>query len=207
MKPILWFLFGAVLSGCAPLLDSPVYEEPPPKPMEFGLDRVKLIAPEFTTENDPQTTEQPEYALSSTRRLLVRFSKMHDHTGLIRTNNGHKIRGRLVVLGDAGEAASALSICPMNRAFWLFATWDAAHHFDGQGRWHRPGGDFDEAGCVKGTADPDDAQALLFDLTRWFVDYPRGRRLYYGLIVTATKTTRIAGDLSGASFPKLLWEE
>ncbi|HUP58368.1 MAG TPA: hypothetical protein VM598_13000 [Bdellovibrionota bacterium] len=205
MRKTFWFLAAAILSGCAPLLDS-TYVDPTPRPMEFAFNRVKLIQPEISRDDDPSTYEQDEYELAPTRRLLLNFNRLHEHVGAIRTDGTHKVQGRFVVLGDAAEAADSISLCPLTRKFMLLSTWEAAYA-NGTERWRRPGGDFDQAGCVKGAADPADAQVLLFDLTRWFIDYPRGRRVYYGLIALSTKAVRIAGDLSGASNPRMLWTE
>jgi hypothetical protein len=206
-KKTLWFTVGLVLSGCAPLLDGGPYVDPEPRPMEFAFDRVKLILPEVTRDDDRSTVDQPDYLIAPSRRLLLHFSNLHEHVSAVRTEGEHKVQGRVTVIGDAAEAAASLTLCPLNRQFALFATWEAAFPFNGAGRWARPGGDYDASGCVKGAASVDDPQILLFDLTRWFMDYPRSRRLYYGLIATSSKPVTIVGDQSGGSFPRLLWKE
>jgi hypothetical protein len=87
----------------------------------------------------------------------------------------------------------------------MLATWDAAHPFAGSGRWAAPGGDFDPAGCQP--ASQVNGQSLLFDVTQWFIDFPRGRGVNYGLIMVAIAPVTILGDNSGSYSPRILWNE
>ena len=48
---------------------------------------------------------------------------------------------------------------------------------------------------------------LLFDMTQWFIDYPRGRGLNYGWVLTASDSVEVIGDSSPSLSPRVLFEK
>jgi hypothetical protein len=184
--------------------------EAPIKPMVYAFDAVKRITPEVSAEADPSTFRQSTYPLGLTDHMLVRFKDLLAHSSLVRLDDDNKVQVQLTVIGDpatAEAAANSISICPLTRHFMMFATWLAAHQFGSTGKWVHEGGDYDDASCVKGVVSKDNKQFLLFDVTQWFIDYPKARGANFGLIVTSTKPVTVAGDTSGSGYPRLLWSE
>jgi len=208
-KAVFWFAAGAIVAGCAPIGMGSGYEDPP-KPMIYAFDIVKRIEPGVTAEADPNEFKQDVYGLGPQARLLMRFKDLLPHVSDVRIDGDNKVQVQLTVVGDAADAAAAadaISVCALTRHFMMFATWDAAHQFGTTGRWKTPGGDFDRAECAKGTVSDKDKQAVVFDVTQWFIDYPKARNANYGLIATSAKPVEIAGDTSGSAYPRLLWSE
>lgn len=200
----IWFFAAAVISGCAPVAwEAGSY---PPREMTYALDAVKLISPSITSDRDPSAMRQSEYTVAPDKRLLMRFQHMSEHVSLIRTDEDSKVQAQLTVIGDPVEAQAALRVCPLTRHFFMMATWRAAMSV-GDGEWGKEGGDYDEVGCVDSAADKTDPKRLNFDVTQWFLDYPRARGANFGLILISSKPVRIAGDLSGSAYPRLTWVE
>jgi hypothetical protein len=231
----------ALLSACAEgIVDSQEVR---------SLDGVKLIAPEITDSQDPSSFEQRSYALSASRRLLLRYEALSDYVNGPRTENGHKIQllispatlptptptspfaavsranpdpdpASLAPAPSPSPSASptpqpnpallaavaSIKACPLKRNWMMAATWKRAHPFSRQGRWSSEGGDYDPAECVAATATQGDFAA--FDVTPWFVNYVRGRRQNYGLILIhdpGNSATEVSGDASGAYSPRIQW--
>jgi hypothetical protein len=206
LASILWFGAGVVVAGCAPLTPGD-FQDAPPKPMIHAFDAVKRIEPAVTAEADPSEFRQTAYGLSPTARLLMRFMDFPSHIQNVRIDGGSKVQVQITALSDVNEAAAAIQVCPLTRHFMMFATWQAAHQFGSSGRWQTPGGDFDPSDCAKGTISDAGKGEIVFDVTQWFIDYPKARGVNYGLIAMSTKAVQIAGDTSGSEYPRLLWSE
>lgn len=195
------------LSSCELLTDDPFG---PPEPRTYSMDGVHLISPSFSSGQDPRTFLQPEYALSDTERLLVRFESLGAKESSVSLADGRKVKVQIgLVHGvDPDQAEASLVLCPMVHDWMMLATWTAGHPFGASGRWNSPGGDFESSGCVSGVkSDSDGTNILSFDVTQWFVDYVRGRGVNYGQILYAPngKKIEIMGETNGTFSPRISW--
>jgi hypothetical protein len=180
-----------------------------PEPVHHvrSLNGVKLISPEIGSPYDPGTVSQAQYALSDRRRLLLRFEELTQQSSGILISENRKLEAQ-VTLGSDGEAAdaeTALLLCPVTRNWMMLATWERAHPFSDDGRWENAGGDYEASGCVK--PHRREKRAVWFDVSQWFLDYPRGRGINYGFILVAAQALTVEGDASASDSPRLLWQQ
>jgi hypothetical protein len=181
-----------------------------PVPQSFSMNGVKRISPSVARGDDPSSYLQDSYPVAPDSRLLFRFEELSTRDlSRIRVSAPDKVEVQVAAV-SAAEAAVAkdrLELCPVTRNWMMLATWSSAHPFGGaDGEWARPGGDHDAAGCVKAHKTED--QRLLFDVTTWFVDYPRGRGLNYGLLLRSeSAAVSVVGERSGSYSPRILWKE
>lgn len=48
---------------------------------------------------------------------------------------------------------------------------------------------------------------LYFDITRWYLDFPKGRGINLGWVLISSEDMRVMGDRSGSKSPRLYWYE
>lgn len=198
------------LTGCGPMS---LFENPDPNAMEFSMEGVKLIAREIPNGNESTTFLQESYSLGRERRLMVRFEKLTERMYSIKLDDTNKVelKIRIVAGSDPAEARANLQVCPLKRPWMMLATWDYAHPFDHTGRWQTQGGDYDPSECVSARSisadEPIDPETLIFDVSDWFRNYPRGRGENQGLLLKSDSELSVFGDRSGMYSPRLLWNE
>ena len=201
---------SVALSGCGKLFHDP---NAPTMKLEYSMNGVKVIAPEIRRGDDASAWGRETYDLSPTRRLLVRFESLGEHTDMISVDNGRTVEIRVWLADDDadGSARQALQLCPLTKSWMMLATWVYAHPFGGDGRWTSPGGDYDSGSCLAQVNDPEerrqDPRRVTFDAKPWFVNWARGRNTNYGLILVPTKAVRVKGDASGPQSPRLSFEK
>lgn len=191
-----------VLTGCG--LDLGV----PATPQLYSLDGVKLLVQSNDKGQDPSTFLQATYSIDPSHRLLLRFENLETQVGSVDLSQGKTVQMRLAV-PDASQTAAAIStlkLYPVTRPWMMLASWDYAFPFGDSGRWKQPGGDFDSDGGVVAVLSPDDARVLNFDVTQWFLDYPRGRSVNYGLILTSSTPVTVVGDTNGTYSPRIAFD-
>ncbi|HEX4923932.1 MAG TPA: hypothetical protein VFV50_07595 [Bdellovibrionales bacterium] len=225
MKHVFSILTALSLAGCG----SPKLSQEAPLNEEMRVsDVIKLISSDIKEGADDTTFDQQHYRVGPSRRLLIMYSSLNSHVGTINTANGGKVTLELslTIPADTDSALNAFKICPITDKWMLLATWERAFP---RRKWNTPGGDFDLAGCVSPTstkpavssasqnqstqpqataapaADPDGS--LYFDITKWYLNYPKGRGVNYGLILVSTAELEIMGDRSGGRSPRIYWYE
>lgn len=225
MKHVLLVLTALTLAGCgSPRLGSeaPLNEEMRPS------DVVKLISSDIKVGADETTFDQQHYRVGPSRRLLIMYSSLNSHVGTINTSSGGNItlEINLSTPTNVNAALAALKICPITDKWMLLATWERAFP---RRKWNSPGGDFDTEGCVApSTTKPVVASGgrdqgsqprpnalpatssdgtLYFDITTWYLNYPKGRGVNYGLILVSDSDLEIMGDRSGGRSPRIYWYE
>lgn len=206
-------LIGMVLfTACGRLLGpSPV------STMQFSMDGVKLISPDLGSGQESQSFLNSRYALTSQSRLLVRLENLLDLVERVSVENGKKVWMHIATVAseNAEAAAQSLELCPITRNWMMLANWSFAHPFSG-GEWKNPGADFDAFSCQTGSV-KENTRVIRFDITQWFVDYPRGRRENFGLILKirdsvlrdsqANPEIVVIGDDVSSFSPKLVFDE
>lgn len=168
-----------------------------------SFDGVKTIAESITDPLDPQSMDQKTIDLHLTRRALVIYKKTLEIEPNVRTEDGHKVELVLAVRSDPSDAAKNLKVCAIKKLWSMRATWNHPHGFKKQG-WD-PGGSFDESLCFKGVIDPIQKSRVRFDITLWFLNYVRARRIDLGLLVISDGPTTILGSQDTLDSPRLEW--
>lgn len=173
-------------------------------PEQYSLDGIKYITPSITNGNDSRSWLQETYAVSPQSRLLLRYEDFQNNVTAINVNGTNKVQLQITgaSLADATTGLTAAQVCPVTRNWSPLATWGAAHPFGG-GNWSSSGGDYDIASCVHSA--PLNGNSLLFDVTQWFIDYPRGRGQDLGLILISDTPFTVLGENSGTYSPRFLW--
>jgi hypothetical protein len=173
----------------------------------YPLDGVKLVKADIDSPSDPSTTQQPEYALDPSARLLLRFESLGTYANEIRTESGHAIEvlvnPRVSNHEELETVRSKLQLCSLARNWMMLATWKRGHPFDASGKWAKPGGDYDSEQCFQPTIT--EKEELAFDVTPWLIQEVRGRGRNYGFVLLSTSSLRISGDASGAQSPRIRW--
>lgn len=189
-----------LLSGCE-LVESRTIST-----MQLSMDGVKLIALHVAQGDAPHTFDQTSYQVDEDQRLLLRLESLMSEVDKISVEGGKKVWLEVAVptAEEASNAAADLELCPITRNWMMLATWIYAHPF-GAGTWDQPGADLDEAGCMRGSV-KDSGKVIQFDATKWFVDYPRGRRENYGLALVAKDAVMVMGERGGSYSPRLVFE-
>jgi len=215
MKRVGWCLEIALvavgLTGCGDF--SIGKKEYPTVAVAYSLDAVKQISPTITDGDDPQTYGQARYDVGPGSRLLLRYESFSTYTDKVDVSGTKKVKVQLTVESDPSEARTRLKLCPLLADWMMLATWRSAHPFGPGGQWQTQGADFETPSCVSAEAvpaspDPDyKPEELIFDMTKWFVDFPRGRGINYGWVVTATSDVRLVGETSGAHSPRVFFEK
>ena len=172
---------------------------------QYSLDGVKRIAPGLGS-NDPLTFNQSTYLVSTTSHLLLRFETLSTYVDNIDDTAGKYIQIQITVSDSAlvAAAVSSLHLCPITKAWMMLASWELAHPFGGGDRWTTPGGDYEASGCVSGTQSIGTSN-ILYDMTQWFKDYPKGRKKNDGLILISSQDIVIIGETSGTYSPRILF--
>jgi hypothetical protein len=199
---LLGLLFGA--TACGPILN----ELSGPVPQVRAMDGVKLLHSGIEDGYDKATYMQEQYTLQPGQsRLLLRFNSMNSKINQIRTDGTNKVELQisLPTEAEATAAKTVLSACPVTKNWMMLATWNSAAPFTDLDHWSTPGGEYKASECVHAY---DQSGALLkFDVTPWFINYLQARRVNFGLILIADQSCTVMGEASGASSPKLSWNE
>lgn len=214
MKTLTFFaVFAVLLSGCGyPYLGGTLA---PSVAQSFSVEAVKQIAPEFTAGDTPEAYGQSHYEVGPEKRLLLRYENFssHVHTVNLGADNSKKVWVQVAVESDPAEARARLELCPLVADWMMLATWRFAHPFGSAGRWQTAGSDYEAGGCVRAApvpAQPDDSfkpDRIQFDMTQWFIDYPRGRGLNFGWVLKASDAVRVVGETSPGLSPRVLFEK
>lgn len=206
MKYSCGFIFGVILfSGCAPLGGGGAKEKSYVE--SYSLEGIKLISPSIHLGDDTTAFRQSVYEVGPERRLLMRFEKLADHVENIDTREGKKVMLEMSVqdVTQVPLAERSLRVCPISRNWMMLATWNRAHLFT-NGTWTNAGGDYDSDGCV-GISIVRDAETpekvVHFDVTNWYLNFPKGKSENFGLILIAFDSIKITGDTSGGFSPRL----
>ena len=190
-----------VLSGAAVACAAPVQDSQ----QQRTLDGVKLIAAGVEDREDPATFSQSQYMISPDHRLLLRYETLEKEATDVRTEDGHKVTLLIApALGeDLASAQKNFKVCPLKRNWMMAATWRRAHPFNKEGYWAAGGGDYDSLECIQSTTTS--GGFAVFDVTPWFLNYVRGRKQNFGLLLISDVKVQIAGDNSGSSSPRIQW--
>ncbi len=191
-----------LLAGCGALKPAGSHEA------VHSLDGVKLISPTITDQYDPVSFTQERYELGPERRLLLRFERLKENEPRVSLGGDKKVELELTLsrAEDLTAAQGALHVRSLTRTWMMRGTWDFAYPFFWpQGRWILPGGDYDPVDQPLERLSGD--RKLIFDVTAWFLNYPRARQENFGLIVLSDQTITIEGDLSAGGSPRVTWKE
>jgi hypothetical protein len=201
MRKLLMAITALTLTGCG---DMRLGGDFPTETHEYTMEGTKLIATGIDDGRNETTMQQPEYQLSQERRLLLRFNDLDSHVSKIKVGGENKVELQVTLAGDVDPVAGKeiLEACPITRQWSMLATWNAVSPTGG---WSRAGGDHDSAGCFKPYKAED--KTLYFDASRWFIDYPRGRKVNHGLMLKASSPITVVGDVSGSYSPRLKWNQ
>ncbi len=199
-RPVLLALL--VLSACG--LRTSVEEH------EHSFDGVKLLVRGEHTPYNKTHYLQESYDLAPGRRLLLRFESFAGHDVTLADDHRVMVQIGLANPQDSELATSSLRLCPLSSDWMMLATWEQAHPFSDAGAWGTQGGDFDPASCLtRSNATQNEAGEpaveVLFDATRWYKDYPRGRNQNYGFVLIADRPITILGEKSGSLSPRILF--
>ena len=181
-----YFVLAALLSSCGQLnkgIDS--------IPVATPMDGVKLLSPSITKADDPGAMTQASYAIGTSSRLLMRLENFLckvDEVS-IGTTNLVTVKITLNSASDAARAQASLQVCPILKNWMMLATWARAYPMAGDGRWSQAGGDYDSDACIAVKAIT--GKEISFDSTPWFLNYVRGRRINYGLILISSDPSAI----------------
>lgn len=192
----LLFLFF-IFPSCKEYNPSAVTPTPFSVENSFSFDGVKLIAKEIEDGTHESTFSQKHYIVNYDRRLLMRFESLSAHEKEVDASKPVKL-----VIGIYGDQRASdvgyLTVCPIERDWMMLATWRNAHPFGLEGKWQIDGGDYENTGCVTGVIGSDyperKAATVEFDVSRWFLDYPRGKQINYGLILLSKNDVLIGGE-------------
>lgn len=193
-----------VLTGCGDFSFGPPHTQEAVR----SLEGVKLIHPAILNSADPMAFGQPTYRLDDQTRLLLRFESLNEYASAIATGGTHRIELLLYPTGDL-VLPEGLRICPVAKNWMMLATWRAAHPFGGDGPWLAPGGDFHPEGCQEPVLDTGDApeEALVFDLSAWYRDYPEAREENFGWILLASNPYEVFGETSSSRSPRVRFDK
>ncbi|NDF15675.1 hypothetical protein EB061_10190, partial [bacterium] len=196
-------LIGLLVQSCAMPLDGTRVDTP----QSYSMDGVKLISPQIQRGDDPSTFGQNHYTLSPTQRLLLRFESLSSKVAAIQVSGGKKVEFEVTPTDPAQleSAKASLSLCPLTQNWMMLATWENAHPFGNNGQWSTAGGDYEPLGCVRAARTEGDS--LFFDITRWVIDYPRGRNENFGQLLLSDSNQQIFGEKSGSHSPRIHWLE
>jgi|GEM_PF-6188305 len=205
--------FGLALGGCAELVST----TPAPVEQVRSINGVKWVNPSVTDPRDSVAWGKPEYEIGPTSRLLMRLEDMVSKNDSIVTAPDKPITVRIYLpsiwaptgaLPDAEAAASVMQVCPITKNWMMHATWYRAFPHSEAGDWTMPGGDFDTACSKNPKVERDTMRSLVylkFDVTQWFLDYPRGRGIDYGLVLRSDQTVRVFGETSPSASPRMTY--
>jgi len=201
IKKIVYAFFLVGLTACSDLNSSGTTLEP----QSFSFDGVKLIQPNIADGSAASTIQQEVYPIADQSRLLLRFETFLSKVDQVSINNKVKVSVTLVSSSDVNFAQSNFVICPISANWMMLATWYKAYPMGSSGTWKKPGGDFDQTGCV--TTTTVSGQTLNFDVTNWVTDYVMGRRLNFGLILYSQSPNPLSidGDTNGSYSPRIEW--
>ncbi len=202
-------LLSALIQACGPIVALE------PKVHEYSMDGVKLLSADVSRGDDPRLSAQAEYTISPRHHLMLRLQEVNQRKDSIRVSDLERVELKLHLTRTLDPSTSqdefdttirpSIQVCPITKSWMMLATWNYAHPFSKDGTWSQGGGDYDPNGCVHALRL--EGQNLIFDVTRWFIDYPRGRGANYGLVVIADREWTISGEKSGSHSPRLLWKE
>ena len=176
---------------------------------QFSFDGVKLIAPSIVKNNDPASTGQGSYMISNDHHLLIRFETLSKHVSSIVVSEKNRVEAQVTVTADMNAAAarSSLKMCPITKQWMMLATWSYGHPFGDDGKWGQDGGDFDGDGCVLSNKGDATVKTLIFDVSRWYTDYVKGRSVNYGLLLVSSDPFSVLGEGSGSYSPRITFNE
>lgn len=200
------FLCGVLfLVGCGPLTDT-AHEEPKSYTEEYSLEAVKLISPSISRGEEGAPNSPTSYELGSERRLLMRYEKLRDHVDKIDVRDKKVVVLEVTLVDPATRniAIASLRLCPLLKNWMMLATWKNAHPYE---TWSTPGADYDESECVRADLVRSTGAKLQFDITRWFVNYPKGRSTNYGFTLIASGPVRLVGTKSGSNSPRMQFDK
>ncbi|MEQ1876142.1 MAG: hypothetical protein ABL958_05815 [Bdellovibrionia bacterium] len=229
MKNKFVWISALVFTACAP---SRPYNEPKLYEEMRVSDVVKNITPSIKDPADEKSFDQQSYTVGPESRMLIMYSSLGNQVDKINTADGGKVLLEISLenVSDAERAAGTVRLCPVTSKWMMLATWERAFP---RKKWNAAGGDFDMAGCLTPelykpevkivktgsttstvpTPSPQPSPrpaadgTLFFDITRWYLDYPKGRNVNLGLILISSEEMRVMGDRSGSRSPRLYWYE
>lgn len=199
---IVWFVvLLVILTGCGlPRFGTTSV------PTQYSLDGVKRITPGLGSDN-PTTWGQNSYPVNTDSHVLLRFEKLSEHTSKIDTTDKVEFQITIAETEHMASALQQLKLCPVTKSWMMLATWELAHPILGGEAWSTPGGDYDNSGCVLGTQSANSSKSIVFDMTQWFIDYPKGRGTNYGIIAVSSQLINIVGEQSGSFSPRISFHE
>ena len=169
---------------------------------DYAMNGVKLIAKSISNNQDSRAIRQDRYELNPEQRLLLRLEDLMDRQAHIATDHSDGISVEVTV---AEGERNRLKLCPLTTQWMMLATWNYAHPFGGRGRWQNEGGDFDPDRCM--LPGNHTATRARFNITQWFLNYPRARGVNLGLILVASDSVVIFGDASPLEFPRITYAQ
>jgi hypothetical protein len=205
--------------------------EPTPPPVHEEMrtpNLVKLIASDIEDPVEETTFGQLRYLVAPNRRLLLSYTSFVNHVGLITISGSRRIYLELNLqnVTESATAIANLKVCPVLAQWALRSNWFRSGP---RTNWKSPGGDIDTTGCVSGklqkteesapvgtpapgptptpTPVPEPTGSIYFDVTDWYLNYPKGRGTNFGLVLTSGASIEVLGDQSGARSPRLYWHE
>lgn len=200
-------LIALPMVGCIEGVDGTAKEEDKIK----AVDAVKFIEEGNENPKAVSSFDQPSYRIHKTSRLLMRYEDVNEIEDDIRGGSRDLVlRIELVYSQDKAQALQQLELCPIVGDWMMGATWEKGHPYPG-GKWLKPGGEFDEALCVKPFEDSTNpaCQAtnfVCFDLSEWFQRYVVEADENRGFAIKTSSGSGfvIYGDGSSRG-PRLLW--
>jgi hypothetical protein len=139
-------------------------------------------------------------------------------------------------VADSARASSSVKLCPITAKWMMLATWERAFprkkwenpggDYDADGcitpsltkpsvtitpTKKQSSNDSDIRPVTTPTPTPTPEPVadgtLFFDITRWYLDYPKGRNINLGWVLISSQEMQVMGDRSGSRSPRLYWYE
>lgn len=174
-------------------------------PETYHIDQIKLISTEIIDPKDTRTYNQATYVISATTRLLMRFKDASEKSDSVYPDKEHRvyIQVELVRKEDDKKALAHLAVCPIVSQWFILATWKKSIPPAKYGYWNTEGGDLGPD-CSKAIRlDEKNSSRISFDVTDWYLNYPKGRGYDYGLALISDEPIEIYGDLSSSYSPRI----
>ncbi len=201
-----------ILSACGPIRFGDPGEAPPAKEVVLAVDGVKLIERDLLRGDDLRSYQQRRYTLHANARLLVRYEMLMEEDLGLRDDLPVRLRLFAETADDLQIARNQMRACPITRNWMMAATWSAAHPWRG-GDW-TPGAEVDWEECVSVEAVDQpttqlcgEAQAICFNVSRWYRLWVRERKENFGLALVSEAPVNLLGDASPGKAPRIHWHE
>lgn len=202
----------SLLSACGPIRLGDPGDSAPAREVVLAVDGVKLIDRDLVRGDDVRSFQQRRYTVHAQARLLVRYEPLMEQDLSLREDLPVRLRMFVESADELSVARSQLRACPITRNWMMAATWNAAHPWRG-GDW-TPGADLDLSECVPVEAADQpttqlcgEAQAVCFNVSRWYRLWVRERKENFGLAVISESRVNLLGDASPGKAPRIHWHE